>query len=601
MTNLRLLALGFVAFLGSAGRAPAACNVIPGPSDQLSPAELDATALAIAKAVDQENRRFGGLLPYKGALGRIDRVYLTPARADAITVAADGRCIRDEQARPFALESVDHLVAAMVVTTAAGPSAQVTTGGGLTCEQLTAAVGHEPPAQTGHARLKIGGCTVGGITPLREHPQTVNLRFPAAAGGAAAARIVVLRAESADDAARQLESAATTNCAALCGAAAHVANLGACIDAIYAPIGLSASQTLLYAQDMVKCSVMNTPSPIPWNDFAAQCQNGTGSQGLPQCGTTPPDTLALWEDECHGIYVPIQWTSIREAQGNEFDREVRGASGVSHYQQWQKDRIWVPGPEFVGTLAEADVTGSEPDFLSNPRTAAIDVWYPTKQEFGLQGVVDKNHSIIHIVPRLAASRLCDTAGDEACTAVPTHPSLDSTYCACRDRYAADCSCTTVTPARYFRCSNSKKPCTRHAHCNPPNGLCNTQPTCQQAGKVWDDPSGTSSNTKCWTDAHCTDPAFPQCGYLLFNLHEQRETGEASILLERTLAGAGGRKRRGVCKTTSGTLRKACDNGSGNPACTAAEGPCTEYTLEALAGTKHTTTTSTSTSTSTTTP
>jgi hypothetical protein len=133
------------------------------------------------------------------------------------------------------------------------------------------------------------------------------------------------------------------------------------------------------------------------------------------------------------------------------------------------------------------------------------------------------------------------------------------------------------------------PCTRHQHCDG-DELCNTQPTCQPAGKLWEK-TATGGVTKCWTDAHCTDssapgydPNTPQCGYLLFDVHAKRESAKSDVILKAKLLSSG-KKRRGVCKSTASNARKVCDNSSGNPACTTAEGDCTEYVLEALGGTK----------------
>jgi hypothetical protein len=130
------------------------------------------------------------------------------------------------------------------------------------------------------------------------------------------------------------------------------------------------------------------------------------------------------------------------------------------------------------------------------------------------------------------------------------------------------------------------PCTRDAHCNP-NELCDTQPTCQQVGETWkkggSNPAGPD---KCWHDGHCTGPK-KQCGFLLFNVHDMRETNKSEVVLDAKLTGSGARKRRGVCKDTGtpSKPRKVCNNASGPPACTTDEGDCTEYVLQALGGTK----------------
>jgi hypothetical protein len=281
------------------------------------------------------------------------------------------------------------------------------------------------------------------------------------------------------------------------------------------------------------------------------------------------------------VYVPFDWNKIRGGSRpgtrGSIDREVRGQSGISREKQWEGGRIWLPGPEFVGTLSENDLPGR--DFSTNPRSARIDVWYPSKEEFGLTGVTDKDLSIVHAVPRLATSYLCDTVTPEGCMGVATNLAIDSTRCACRDRYPADCQCTTESPGKFFQCSTSKMPCTRHDHCSSAE-RCDGQPTCQEKGTVWSasPPPGT---TPCWKDSHCTDPNKPQCGYLLFNVGNKRETGKSIVKIDAKVSGA--RKRRGVCKNTPSGSRKVCSNaGSGAPgACTPSEGDCSGYTLEAL--------------------
>jgi hypothetical protein len=254
---------------------------------------------------------------------------------------------------------------------------------------------------------------------------------------------------------------------------------------------------------------------------------------------------------------------------------------MSREKHWQGGPIWVPGPEFVGTLSEEDLM--ESDFKTDPRSARIDVWYPNKEEFGLAGITDKDLSIVHVVPRLAASYLCDTVTEEACMGVATNRAPDWTRCACRDRYAADCECTTVTPGKFFQCSNNKMPCTRHSHCNP-DGRCDQKPTCQEKGTIWSTtaPAGT---TPCSRDSHCTDPAKPQCGYLLFNVGEKRELLKSTVVLDAKVNSGGLlKKRRGVCKGMPSKARKACSNagGGGAPgACGTGEGDCSGYILEAL--------------------
>jgi hypothetical protein len=540
----------------------AAGNVIPDPTDQLlSAPDLSPEAEALKAQVIEENERFGRMVPNKGALGRIDRTYLTPLRPAPIRVAVDGR---------FDLGTTADLVGAMIVT--GGPDAQrsvAVTGSPTLCDTVAQ---KDPTGQR-----PTPTCSPNGITRVEGQPQLldVTLPLPTQIIGLPAARIVVFRAPSADVAARTLQRMATTECAAVRSNVELAATVGVCIDTIHTPTG---------APDLVKCRIMLIPNPLPWNDFAEQCQNGSGSQDLPAC-ENDPFTLASWEDDCHGVYVPFDWTRIRGTPPHVFDRQVRGRTALSREREYDGGRIWVPGPEFVGTLLEDDWSRPDEPLGSAPRAGAIDVWSPTPQEFGLTGVTDKPKSIVHVVPRLAVSRVCETP-TEACLAVPTHPDPDVTRCACRDRHPADCTCSTLREARFFQCASSKMPCTRHAHCDP-NELCNGKPRCQVAGEVWrETPPPAAGTTACSTDADCA-PSTPQCGYLLFDVHQKREQGRNAVILDTRLQPGGPRKRRGVCTTNAGSAATACSNASGPgapPPCPPTQGSCTEYTFEALGGT-----------------
>src|SRR5262249_21085194 len=139
------------------------------------------------------------------------------------------------------------------------------------------------------------------------------------------------------------------------------------------------------------------------------------------------------------------------------DRVVRGSSGISRREKFEGGRIFIPGREYVGTLLEQDLTTPGPTFLTNPRSAALDVWYPTPQEVGIEGVIDKDKTIVWVVPRLAVSYQCDQttasgASDEACMRVAIQEALPDSRCACTDRYAPDCTCSTISTARFFQCA-----------------------------------------------------------------------------------------------------------------------------------------------------
>src|SRR5262249_37835976 len=161
----------------------------------------------------------------------------------------------------------------------------------------------------------------------------------------------------------------------LCADEALMGDLGVCIDRFYAPVELTATGLIVYAPDLVKCGALNVPSAIPWNDFGSLCEPTPDGTGLPGCAVTPAqNTLSMWEDECRGIYIPIDWTSVRHEASTTsttltsspstttgaavttttapLNRYVRGSSGISRREKFEGGRIFIPGREYVGTLLE---------------------------------------------------------------------------------------------------------------------------------------------------------------------------------------------------------------------------------------------------------
>src|SRR5262245_18732965 len=120
--------------------------------------------------------------------------------------------------------------------------------------------------------------------------------------------------------------------------------------------------------------------------------------------------------------------------------------------------------------------------------------------------------------------------------VATQPALETTRCACTDRYREDCTCTTLSRGRFFQCSSTQMPCTRHAHCNP-DERCSMRPHCQKAGTVWPErgprPTG---GAECWNDKECEgDAARPQCGFLLFNLDAKHDPDNSVVKIDKTIS------------------------------------------------------------------
>lgn len=569
--RLAIAALAAVGLVTAARLAGAACNVIPTARDQLvsGPNPNDA-AIALTAAVLAEEQRHGGLVPYKAALGRIDRAFLSRDRKKPVRVGVDGRCVAGGRRAAFEIGDTKDLVATVVFTAPdrSLPRAVIASGGKLPCEALF------PKGE----RLTVTQCSGGGIKRHGKYPSVLELSLPKgeAVPEGRQARIAVFRAPAADAARAMLDRLSTTSCERLCGEDAEAA-LAVCVDTLYTPAGLERDE-ITYVPDLVKCTLQTVPDPIPWNDFRHLCEKDPEFEDLPECdGASEP--LSFWKDGCHGIYVPFDWTAIRD--GN--DRVVRGQSAISRWGDVKGKRGWVPGREYVGVLVEADL-GPDPDFRTNPREAEIDVWTTSKEEFGFAGIVDKEKSIIHVVPQLVTHYVCDddsasNGSLEACMQVATQLSDEKTRCACGDRYEVGCTCSTLQTGQLFECRVNGNPCTRHNHCNlKRNDTCSAQPRCREEGAVWGKSAGPAGSL-CWTRADCTNPARPQCGYLLFDPREKIEP-DGLARIDKTIEPAASRKQRGVCKKTSGSNRKACSNAMGGDPTCPPDDVCMGYVLEA---------------------
>jgi len=246
--SLRLLvAASFVvAALGIARATWAACNVIPDPTVQLLRASAaSGAAQALRAALAEENATFGGMVPYKGALGRIGRVLLSAENKKPILVAADRRCVPDKALPSFQVDPPRGLVAAMIVTPAKGrPVAVLATGGeggDLSCTAMTKLSGEEQ-------QLMLAGCKDGGVEPVKSQTNVMQLTLPTATAvpDARATKIVLLRGGSAAEVVNTLRRLAATDCESLCGEAAPGASIGVCIDKIYAPTEISSAKLVVY-------------------------------------------------------------------------------------------------------------------------------------------------------------------------------------------------------------------------------------------------------------------------------------------------------------------------------------------------------------------
>jgi hypothetical protein len=315
------------------------------------------------------------------------------------------------------------------------------------------------------------------------------------------------------------------------------------------------------------------------NDFAKSCENEDATP--PQCDQSHPKrSLKLWQDRCGGVHVPFNWKAIRTLpDGSKLRREVRGRTGVGRKKSAEDPAVWIPGREFLGSTPVGDPQGTSTGV--DWRKPLIDVWGQTPEEFGLQGVVDQDDSIVHIFPRVRTRIVCAAAAKpNACMGVDDDPMGQYLFCACSDSGPGPCGCNEEATPRYFVCGSGDRrgmPCTRDRHCTG-GGRCDGQPHCQDAGAVWTTDTPDDTGTNCTVDDDCaTQGEKTQCGYRLFNLEDAIDNDDLIVLDPKLVAG-GPHKRRGVCEN-GGT---PCGNGMAGPG-PCAHGACRGFQL--TAGTK----------------
>jgi hypothetical protein len=578
--------------------AGASCNAIP---DAESAGIGGFAVLVEQDAATLVPKSEPGVIGFKGALGRVDRIHLLPGYTTGFRIQPDGRCIQSVKDRLIVRDvptnwadagrDMADLVVSLVTQPAHDGSLQALVLGtqevcdildkgrrrierkpvlALRCEPL-------PPELERRfgggfnvrARLPDDGKLLGEDgTPLR--------------GPVAVALTVGVRTR--DEHVAMLASIATDSCAAHCGALAENGTL-ACVDRFYA-----IAPGNIAVLDPVPCAV-TIPDDFTRNDFQDKCEDlPPADPDLAKCADDHTD-LQLWEDQCGGVHIPFDWREIRKdistTPPKDITRVVAGRSATSRTEKGKlsSKRIWIPGREFIGSTPWADPQGTAATV--DWRKPEIEPWYPAEspEEVGLRGSVDQDDSIVHVFPRMPVTLACKFGSNvEACMGVGENGGIS---CACTDRYPADCTCEMLSPPSFFACDGGdfdEMPCTRHAHCNSkpgsgnPSGSCSAQPTCQKDGKigVWEFP-GQASGDKCWVDQACVDPT-PWCGKRLFDVSDRKETPSKPELIEldaKIDSGASGaRHRRGACKESRANV---C-NQKGANACDTGE--CRGYTLRA---------------------
>jgi hypothetical protein len=577
-----LIVTGFLGLtIGIASEAGAGCNAIP-----------DADSITgLQPAVP-------GLIGFKSALGRIDRLHLLPTKNPSFRIQPDGICVRSADGikpiiRPVPedLDIRDYAVSVLVKPANGGPSHALVLGAKGVCKPFG------PPEKAREMKEGQIALRCEPIPPSVEHSDgRLNIRVALPGDGnlfqsspkdkismsGEVTVLITLKPEDVESHRALLQEIGSNGCASQCSQLMESEAL-ACNDDIYR---LTISGT--FESDPIPCAV--GAATVTMNNFQEQCEDTQDYPLLAPCAGNPTQ-LRFWQDSCGGIHIPFDWTDIRkkDQQPQSITRVVAGRSGTARIEKGKGMRIWIPGREFLGSTPYMASVG--PTSTVDWRFPEIDVWYPDEPsaEMGLRGSVDKDNSIVHVYPRMPVWVVCDNVvSDEACMSVEGHEHGYGLNCACEDRYAPGCTCTKLTSPRYFACDGGDfdgMPCTRHMHCNSPagggpNGKCSEQPTCQPPGEagIWKPGRDHTTGTKCWEKANCAGLGSAyECGYRLFGFDDRNQNGviELDAKIEDLVAAS---KRRGACKDKRGQF---CSNlPSNKKACGPQEGTCRGYTLSA---------------------
>ena len=317
-TIVRVVVATVVGSLVVAGAAEAGCNAIPS-TDMLSSAN---PALARAAVVGGSNvSRFG----FKGALGRVDQLYLLPGDSRSVNVVPDGLCIapgserQDPGCHPF--EPTDDLVTLFVLHTSDGRQPIIRAYASKSmCDQLVPAADQLKTRGSGTMAIELKTCSQDARVDGAR--LTIPLPLPEEFGArgvdtSTSIRIVSTHTGASRDAlAGLLQRAATQPCRDSC---ADLIKTGGqvCIDDIYFAATIDADGKATWAQDPVPCTEQY-PN-VPTNDFAKACDDESTATS-PKCDQKFPD-LTMWQDPCGGVHIPFIWTGIRPAPKT---RVVRG-------------------------------------------------------------------------------------------------------------------------------------------------------------------------------------------------------------------------------------------------------------------------------------
>jgi hypothetical protein len=583
----------------------ASCNSIP---DAESAVASAATGFVKHGLVTKIAPSRGGVIGFKGALGRIDRIHLIPGQTMGFRIQPDGQCVNASNGkltlrevpgrRTFegALDEKDEGTGSNFVVSLitgdppdSGPQLLVLASEKV-CGTLDAGIGREvrergfdlrcEPLAPKLVKPVIGPRHVQVALP----PKRKAFIHDGKALDGPAKVVLTKGLPNPADYLDMLAGVAQDGCAAHCGALIEAQAWG-CQDSFYAIL-----RNGEVMRDEIPCEI-TIPKGVQKNVFKELCEDKAQLPAdLAQCKNDPTDDLQLWEDSCGGIHIPFDWTEIRKEDGTSITRKVAGRTATSRVRVGYPDhekRIWIPGPEFLGSTPWDDASGSLPS--TDWRKPEIEPWYPEDQsgnevspnEAGLQGTVDKDDSIVHVYPRMPVFLACRNGSDlEGCMGVRENGGVS---CECGDRYdRATCVCEKLVSPMYFQCDSGEfegMPCTRHDHCKSKSGNsgnCSQKPSCQpnNPNRVWGGPwPGAPLQApgigECWNDDDCQGSLT--CGRRLFDF----PGAGAQVALDVKIPHGSNKEGRGVCP---GPPRD--DKCHKNKDCPTGKGNCRGFTLQA---------------------
>jgi len=278
------------------------------------------------------------------------------------------------------------------------------------------------------------------------------------------------------------------------------------------PLRLGAVPALGSAADAAgPCDPAPTPGPPPSapgmqlvalppsNDYQSVCSRDDGNP--PPCKGNA-DRVRYTVDSAGTVDVPFFWAnSVRQKPGQPgvLDRRAVSGSTAVEASLGVTGQITIPSAAFLETVSHQGGT-----FIPRPLfepTVRLD----RPNELNVRGTADKPKSVLRFFPRRAWAYVCDGGqdGGQAC-----EPGVDPG--ACRGGV-----CGPYAQARYFFCAGGARdrlPCTSRLQC-PGESEC-------RAGSICYQPLGGPTTKECSTDNDCGTGRGLECGRGLFEFRDR---------------------------------------------------------------------------------